>query len=147
MLQSRNGRERTMFTCFVINAFTLAASPTSRRYISLNTQPNLVILGLLEILGCLVSREVVSLDLDQPFERYGPRSADCPNWTGFRQFYLGAKYDQPNGLQMKRGWCFWKADSLSLKRVKVQGKITHLFLVQKMYKTGPILVELDSRIW
>jgi len=55
MLQSRNGRERAMFTRFVINAFTLTASPTSRRHISLNTQPNVVILGFLESLGCLVS--------------------------------------------------------------------------------------------
>jgi len=41
----------------LLNAFTPAASPTSRRHISRNTEPNLMILSLLEILGCLVSRE------------------------------------------------------------------------------------------
>jgi len=42
--------ESTCFTQFVINAFTSAASPTSKRYISLNTESNSMILGLLESL-------------------------------------------------------------------------------------------------
>ena len=57
MNQGRNGGERTMFTRFALNAFTPAASPTFKRHNSLDTQPNLMILGLLESLVCLVSKE------------------------------------------------------------------------------------------
>jgi len=57
MHQGRNEGGRTIFTRLAISVFTLAASPTYRRYISQNTQPNIMILGLLEISGCLVSRE------------------------------------------------------------------------------------------
>ena len=57
MHQGRNEGGRTMFTRLAISVFTLAASPTSRRYISHNTQPTLMILGLLESSGCLVSIE------------------------------------------------------------------------------------------
>ena len=57
MHQGRNEGGRTMFTRLAISVFTLAASPTSRRHISHNTQPNSMILGLLESPGCLVSRE------------------------------------------------------------------------------------------
>ena len=57
MNPGRNGGERTMFTHFALNAFTLAAGPTFKRHNSLDTQPNSMILDLLESSGCLVSRE------------------------------------------------------------------------------------------
>ena len=57
MHQGRNEGGRTMFTRLAISVFTLPASPIFRRHISQNTQPNLMILGLLESSGCLVSRE------------------------------------------------------------------------------------------
>ena len=57
MHQGRNEGGRTIFTRLAISVFTLAGSPTSRRHISQNTQPNLMLLGLLEVSGCLVSRE------------------------------------------------------------------------------------------
>ena len=57
MHQGRNEGGRTIFTRLAISVFTLAGSPTSRRHISQNTKPNLMILGFLEISECLVSRE------------------------------------------------------------------------------------------
>ena len=83
-------------------------------------------------------REVVSLDLDYPFERYGPKSADCPNWTEFRHFILWAKDDQPNGLQIMRDWSCWKYYFLSLNKVKRAGNYALQNLLKKMAQTGPI---------
>ena len=57
MHQGRNEGGRTMFTRLAISVFTLAASPTFIRHISQNTHPNSMILGFLEISGCLVFRE------------------------------------------------------------------------------------------
>ena len=79
---------------------------------------------------------MISLHLDQPFKSYGPKSADCSNWTGFRHFILWAKDDQPNGLQIMRGWSCWKAYFSILNKGKVFIGIAHYCLQEQTYNTG-----------
>ena len=68
----------------------------------------------------------------------GRRVMTAQNWTAFRHLILWAKDDQPNGLQIMRGWSCWKAYSLSLNKGKAFMRIAHYFLLQQTYKTGPL---------
>jgi len=137
--QSRNAKENTCFTRFVINAFTSAASPNSRRHISLNSEPNSMILGLLESLGCLVFRESNFTTIGLADQKLWPKRVETTqNWPAVWYPILWAEVDQPNELQIKRGWSCWKDYCSSLINVRTISNLAHYILLQKHDKTGGI---------